>query len=100
MFGFRFVAFLWGPEWEHACSFLLGSLIWVYFLFFFVADNSDQLLFPHLCFLAGGEQPGQQQAVILLCYVSVWFWSPFLLGPEWGHVSLLFDCAMLKMNEV
>ena len=29
----------------------LGSLLWVCFLFFFVDDDSDPLLFPHLlCF--------------------------------------------------
>ena len=38
MFGLRFVAFLWGPEWEHVCSFLLGRFLWVCFLFFFVDD--------------------------------------------------------------
>ena len=78
MFGLRFVAFLWGPEWEHVCWFLLGSLLRGCFLFFFVDENSDQLLFPHLCFLAGDKQPGQQQAVIKLCYVSAWFWPPSL----------------------
>ena len=49
------------------------------FPFCFVHDNSEQLLFPHLCFLAGDKQPGQQQAVIKLHYVSVWFWPPSFL---------------------
>ena len=28
------------------------------------------------CSLIGDKQPGQQQAVIKLCYVSVWFCPP------------------------
>jgi len=32
---------------------LLGSLLWVCFLFFFVDDDSDPLLFPHFLFLCG-----------------------------------------------
>ena len=44
MFGFRFVAFLWGPEWGHVYFFLLGGLLRVCFLFFFVVAISDQRL--------------------------------------------------------
>ena len=51
------------------CMFLfLGSLLWVCFLFFFVDDDSDPLLFPHLlCFcllqkeLCMEDPPGQKE---------------------------------------
>ena len=33
----------------------LGSLPWVCFLFFFVDDDSDQLLFPHLLLSSKGQ---------------------------------------------
>ena len=41
---------------------LLGSLLCVCFLFFFVDDDSDPLLFPHLLFLARNKQPGQKHS--------------------------------------
>ena len=58
----------------------LGSLLWVCFLFFFVDDDSDQPLFPHLCFLARDKQPGQQHTsdYALLCVGFVL--ASFLLG--------------------
>ena len=58
----------------------LGSLPWVCFLFFFVDDDLDQLLLPHLCFLARDKQRGQQHSrdSALLCVGFVL--ASFLLG--------------------
>ena len=58
----------------------LGSLPWVCFLLFFVDDDSDQLLFLHLCFLAKDKQTGQQHSkdYALLCVGFVL--ASFLLG--------------------
>ena len=67
---------------------LLGSLLWVCFLFFFVDDDSDPLLFPHLLFLARNKQPGQKHSSdsALLCVGFV------LASFLWGLALCVCGC--------